>query len=165
MGILRYAHWRSIRSTLPAHARGVATIELAILAPFLALMIVGMSDMALGYSAKLALEQAATRTAQLGSIQGPRDNEYQYLRGEAALAANVPVSNVTLDLWLECNGQRQTAYPGSCVGGQQIARYFSIAMTGTYRPLLEWGSLARFYGGRNMGGTVVITGAAIARVQ
>ncbi|WP_310467629.1 pilus assembly protein, partial [Sphingomonas sp.] len=44
--------------------RGASVVELALVAPFLAAMLIGMVDMSNGYSDKLQLEQAAQRSIE-----------------------------------------------------------------------------------------------------
>ena len=46
--------------------RGASIIELALTAPFLAAMVIGMVDISRGYHAKLTLEQVAQRKERLG---------------------------------------------------------------------------------------------------
>src|ERR1044072_5521170 len=78
---------------LVREARGASVIELALCAAILAVMVMGISDVAMGYSRKLTLEQAAYRALErvaVGSVQ----SDYTYLRGEGAAAAGVPESSV-----------------------------------------------------------------------
>ena len=49
---------------LHADQRGAAVIELAMIAPILAMMVIGIVDMSNGYSRKLALEQGAQRAVE-----------------------------------------------------------------------------------------------------
>ncbi len=44
--------------------RGTSVIELALVAPILASLVIGMSDLSRAYSAKLQLEQAAQRSIE-----------------------------------------------------------------------------------------------------
>src|ERR1044072_9198100 len=77
---------------LVREARGASVIELALFAPILAVMVMGISDVAIGYSRKLTLEQAAYRALErvaVGSVQ----SDYTYLRGGVAAAARVPASS------------------------------------------------------------------------
>ena len=45
-------------------SRGTATIELAIFAPVLATMVIGVVDMSMAYGRKLSIEQAAQRSIE-----------------------------------------------------------------------------------------------------
>ena len=51
-------------SRLLANARGAAVIELALVAPVLALGVIGIVDVSNAYSRKLALEQGAQRAVE-----------------------------------------------------------------------------------------------------
>ena len=147
---------------LARDARGASLIELGLFAPILALMVMGVTDVAMGYSRKLTLEQAAYRTLErvaVGSVQ----SDYSYLRAEAAAAAGVPVENVTIDSWLECDRVRQAQFDGSCPDGQMISRYVQIGIAGSYRPSFPVGPLARRYS--NADGTVPITVSTALRIQ
>ena len=50
--------------TIRLDQRGAAVIELALVAPILAVMIIGVVDMSNGYSRKLALEQGSQRAIE-----------------------------------------------------------------------------------------------------
>src|SRR3954453_15243564 len=57
---MTYPAFRNLR----ADVRGVAVIELALVAPILALTVIGIVDMSNAYSRKLALEQGAQRSIE-----------------------------------------------------------------------------------------------------
>jgi hypothetical protein len=154
--------FRLLLWNLARDARGASLIELGLFAPILALMVMGVSDVAMGYSRKLTLEQAAYRTLErvaVGSVQ----SDYSYLRAEAAAAAGVPESNVTVNAWLECDRMRQAQFDGSCPDGQMISRYVQIGIVGSYRPSFPGGPLALRYS--NADGSVPITVSAALRIQ
>src|SRR6185503_15485586 len=111
-------------ATLQRDQRGAAIIELALAAPFMAALLIGMSDLARGYSTKLLVEQAAQRTVekieQQKSVSTASYNTT--LSTEAANAmtdAGYSTGNtVTPDSWLECSSDgttwsRQTDFTGS----------------------------------------------------
>lgn len=137
-------------------------IELGLFAPILAVMVMGISDVAMGYSRKLTLEQAAYRVLErvaVGSVQ----SDYTYLKPEAAAAAGVPESSVTVDSWLECDRVRQADFNAICADGQMISRYVQIGIAGSYRPSFSAGPLARRYGAAN--GNVPISVSTALRIQ
>lgn len=142
--------------------RGASMVEFALFVPILAVMVMGITDVSMGYSRKLTLEQAAYRALErvaVGSVQ----SDYSYLRAEAAAAAGVPVANVTVDNWLECDGVRQTSFNGVCPETQMVSRYVRVAITATYTPSFNYGPLARGFAGAN--GTVPISASASLRIQ
>ena len=140
--------------------RGAAIIELAMAAPVLAVMVIGMSDLSRGYSAKLQLEQAAQRSVEK-VMQGSKNTTvYNTLKTEAATAAGVAESAVTVDYWLECNGTRSATYETNCANGQAYARYLSVEITKNYKPMfkIKWA-------GSKADGSFDLKGKAGIRVQ
>lgn len=120
--------------------RGTSVIEVALFAPILGVMVMGVTDLAMGYARKLTLEQAAYRSLEkvaVGSVQ----SDYSFLRAEAATAAGVPQSSVAVDNWLECDRARQTDFAGSCAAGQMTSRYVQVTINGSYTPRFSLGPL------------------------
>lgn len=149
-----------IRS-LARDERGTSLIEMAMVAPVLATLLVGMVDISRAYSAKLQLEQAAQRSIEKVMQYQADSSTYATLYNEAATAAGVRVQDVTVDYWLECNGSRSADYSTSCTGGQTYARYISVSINKDYRPMFG----TRFFPGANADGTYTITGEAGLRTQ
>ena len=117
--------------------RGAAVIELALAAPILALMIIGMSDMARAYSTKLQLEQASQRSIEKVMNGQANTTVAAALKTEAATTAGVPETQVTVDYWLECNGARAASYESSCTTGQVQRRYMSVHINKTFTPIFK----------------------------
>src|SRR6266550_2771978 len=91
-------------------SRGTSIIEMALVAPFLATLVIGMVDLSRAYSTKVQLTQAAQRAIEK-AMQGKKETSlYDTLQSEGATAAGVATSDVTVDYWLECNGTRQATY-------------------------------------------------------
>ena len=99
---------------------GAAIIELAILAPVLALMTIGIVDLSNGFSRKLQLEQGAQRavekvmqTTGVLSVEDTIANEVVcQVNGTNVdgTCKNAPITtaNVTVEHRLECNGTVST---------------------------------------------------------
>jgi Flp pilus assembly protein TadG len=134
---------------------------MAMVTPMLATLLVGMVDISRGYSAKLQLEQAAQRSIEKVMQYQADSSTYSTLYTEAAVAAGVPVTDVTVDYWLECNGARAADYDAACPNGQVYARYVSVAVDKDFRPMFG----TRFFPGANTDGTYTITGEAGLRTQ
>lgn len=95
---------------------GAAVIELALLAPFLALMTIGIVDMSNGFSRKLQLEQGAQRaiekvmqTTGVLSVENTIANEVVcQVNGTnqdgTCKTAPITTANVTVTHRLECDG-------------------------------------------------------------
>ncbi len=134
---------------------------MALAAPVLAALLIGMTDLARAYSTKLQLEQAAQRTIERVMQQRNVPSNYStVLVPEAASAAAVPASAVTVDDWLECNGTRQSVGTASCNAGQTYARYVTVAITKSFTPMFS----TRF-AGANADGSYTLRGRAGVRVQ
>jgi len=154
--------------TLVRDQRGASLIELALAAPFLAALVVGMVNISQGYSAKVKLTQAAQRAIEK-AMQGQKTTDlYDTLQQEGADAAGVATSAVTSKYWLECDGVNQNTSPATmtadydkvCTTGQVSARYVSIDIVKTYTPFFA----TRFLGS-NADGSYTLHGKAGVRVQ
>lgn len=140
--------------------RGAVAIELALIAPIFAMMVVGMADVSNAYSAKLQIEQAAQRTIEKAQQTKVDETMIDTLQAEGAAAAGVAQSAVTVDHWLECNGVKQADYDTVCPTGQTFARYLTVSIQKTYTPLFTKG-----FKGSNANGTYPLVGKAGIRTQ
>ncbi len=146
---------------LASDQRGTSLIEMALVAPILATMLVGMIDLSRAYSARLQLEQAAQRAIEKVMQYQTQSSTYATLYSEAAVAAGVANTAVTVDFWLECNAIRQGAYDTNCSSGQVYARYVTVSIVKPFRPMFG----TRFFPGANADGTFTLTGEAGLRTQ
>lgn len=141
---------------------GTSVVELALLTPILAVTLMGVTDVSMAYTRKLALEQAAFRSLERiagGNVVLP---DYSFLAAEAATAAGVPVANVTVTNWRECNRVTQLTFEGTCPTGEMISQYVRVSIASSYRPMFFGGPLAATAGGD---GNVALTAAASVRVK
>ena len=148
--------------------RGSSIVEMALAAPFLATLLIGMVDMSRGYSAKLQLEQAAQRSIEK-AMNGDKETDlFETLKDEAVAAAGVSASAVTVKYWLECNGVSQnssaasmaTDYEKVCPDGQTYARYVNVKIEKSYKPMFK-----ATWAGAKADGTFALVGRAGIRVQ
>lgn len=140
--------------------RGAAIIELALAAPILTTLLIGMVDIGRGYSMKLQLEQAAQRAIEK-VMNGQADKtSAAALKTEAATTAGVSESAVVVDFWLECNGVKQTNYDSTCASGQIYRRYLTVQITKTFTPMF-----ATKWLGANTDGTFSVVGKTGVRTQ
>ena len=138
--------------------RGTSVIELAIVAPILSLMTMGIIDISTGYSRRLELVEAVDRTLGKltaenfkvpGTVATP---DFSSLKADAAAAAKVPQSSVTVVRWLECDGVEQTDFAALCPDKTTpecmvpnppasadckaiLARYVQVNITTSFRPM------------------------------
>lgn len=140
--------------------RGAAIIELAIVAPIFATLLVGMVDIGRGYSMKLQLEQAAQSSIEK-VMNGQADkNSAAALKTEAATTAAVPEENVVVDFWVECNSARQGTYDTVCSEGAISRRYLTVQISKTFTPMF-----ATRWLGSNSDGTFTVIGKTGVRTQ
>ncbi len=146
--------------TLCSDKRGTAAIELALIAPIFAVMVVGVVDLSQGFSMKLQLEQAAQRSIEKVMNGQANTTTAAALKTEAASVAGVDESAVAVDFWLECDGTRAATYSSVCTSGQAYARWMSVAITKSYSPMF-----AKKWAGANANGTYTIVGRTGVRIQ
>jgi Flp pilus assembly protein TadG len=139
--------------------RGAAIIELALVAPVLALLTIGVVDLGNAFSRKLALEQGAHRAIEKIMQTTEMDTVEGTLKTEAVCQVNgtnsdgtckstpISASNVTVSYRLECTApggsiSAQTSTDPDafdaldCSGGTtREARYIEVALTDRYDPM------------------------------
>lgn len=121
---------------------GASAVELAIIMPVLVLLTCMAGDVAMAFKAKITLQRAAERTAQLAAAGGYTSDTtnssaaYNNLAADAAAAAGVPTGNVTVTPTLLCDSTAQTT-PNYCTATQQMKRYVAINISGTYTPIFS----------------------------
>jgi len=148
--------------------RGTSVVELALVAPLLASLVIGMSDLSRAYSAKLQLEQAAQRSIEKAMNGKKETTLYEALEDEAVAAAGVEEDAVEVRYWLECDGVSQNTSPSTmaadyeivCADGATIARYVNVRIEKTFSPMfsVKWA-------GSNPDGSFTLVGEAGIRVQ
>ena len=112
--------------------RGASVTELALAVPVMTLFVTGSIDLGQGISERFTLQQSVGRSLEIlqaGPIQGSansNDVDYNFLIDEAAEAAGVQASQVTLTRWLECDNERKDDYGDSCDVGEETARYLQL---------------------------------------
>jgi Flp pilus assembly protein TadG len=155
-------------STLLRDESGASIIEMGLMMPVLATLLIGMVDISRGYSAKLQLEQAAQRSIEK-AMNGDKETDlFETLEDEAVAAAGVSASAVEIRYWLECGGVSQNTSPSTmetdyekvCADGVAYARYVNVSIQKVFTPMFS----TRFAGARS-DGTYLLTGEAGIRVQ
>ena len=147
-----------IRNLLKNDA-GAAIIELALVAPFLALTMIGVVDMSNAYTRKLALEQGAQRAIERVMQTTADDTVENTIKTEAVCQIDgvnsngtckstpITTSNVTVTYRLECTDASggitsqtstdSTTFDGyTCATGTKSeAKYLSVNVTDKYTPI------------------------------
>jgi len=150
---------RRLVAMLATDSRGAAVIEMALVAPILALTVIGIVDMSNAYSRKLALEQGAQRAIEKIMQTTETNTVETTLKTEAVCQVNgmnndgsckttpITTSNVTVQYRLECKDSTgaivantqttdATAFDAlSCDPSQKEQRYIEVNVTDKYYPL------------------------------
>lgn len=133
------------RFHISANERGAAVVELALVAPMIALMVIGVVDMSNAVARKLQLEQAAQRaiekvmntTGDTTVEQTISDEVICQINGANAdgtcKTGRMTASNVSVTYRLECNGTLSTAT--DCNTGETAAEWIQVSLTDTYTPM------------------------------
>ena len=130
-----------MRLRLPSLARderGTSLIEFGFLAPFLAMLAMGIIDLSQGLAERFAIQQAVNRSLELiqarPALAGATasDLDYTFALEEAEEAAGAGAT-VTMARWLECNGVEQASVTGTCADGQDTARYLRIRIVKNFQ--------------------------------
>ena len=147
--------------------RGTSMIELALVAPVLAIMLMGVIDIAMGYSRRLTIEQAAYRALEKVTV-GTVQSDYSFVETEARAAltaARITPTSVVVDKWLECGRARAASWDDICPAGQMISRYVKVTIVANYRPKFNYGPLGTAFGRRTSDGNIALTAATSVRIQ
>ena len=153
---------RLLLAQIRADCQGASFVELGIIAPFFALLALGTVDASRAVIEKMAVQQAASRTIEMAAAGGLNSDAFGNLQSEAATAAGVSTSNVTVDAWLECDRVRQSDFNGDCPSNQEIGRYVSVLINKNYSPWFA-SSLAGL--GYNVSRAITVKGKASVRMQ
>jgi Flp pilus assembly protein TadG len=152
---------RRLLSRLRNDVRGVATIELALYAPLLATLTIGVVDMSNAFGRKLALEQAAQRAIERVMQTTADTTVEETIKQEAANQADITEDQVTVTYRMECNGVLQDDFENDvCATGEDEARYLMVTVADRYTPMFPV-----HFGGINADGTYHISASAGMRTQ
>lgn len=120
--------------------RGTATVELALVLPIFATMLIGVVDMTTAFNRKLEMEQAVQRSIERVMQTTTNQTVEANIKQEAAEAAGIDEDDVTVTYTLTCNGTA-TAYNQDCTLGQTEVRYVNVSATTTFTPMFPLSKL------------------------
>ena len=115
--------------------RGAAVIELALIAPILALMTMGIIDVSQAFGRKLTLEQAAQRAIEKVMQTTGDTTPEETIKVEAAAQGDVEEDDVSVEYRLECDGVVQETFDTECAEGEVEARWLMVTVSGSYDPM------------------------------
>jgi Flp pilus assembly protein TadG len=159
---------RPLLTTIGQNERGAALVELALVMPFLATLVIGIVDLSRAYSTKLILEQAAQRTIEKVEEQKSAATSYNTTLSTEATNAMTEAgystgNTITADSWLECGtSTTHQDFNGSCANASDtVARYVSINISRNFSPMFP----SRAWPNANADGTISVSGYAEVRIQ
>lgn len=127
--------------------RGTAIIELALFAPILAVMVIGVIDMSNAFGRKLALEQAAQRAIekvmQTTGIKSVADTIIDEVADQADIPDDEKAEKITVTYSLECDDDdpltstdADTFDTYACAEGTvRESRYIEVEVNDVYEPM------------------------------
>ena len=146
---------------LACDERGNSFVEMALLAPVFAALLVSTADISRAYAARIELEQAAQRaTERVQAIQYVEADKAD-LKADAEAAAGTGAIATVTD-WLQCGSSTtKKAYSDTCADGEAMARYVQVSIAKTYTPLFT----KSVFKDRTSAGKVPLVGTSGVRVQ
>lgn len=150
---------------LRADRKGFGAMELALSLPFVLFLCLGMIDAFGLVAAKIDYERAAQRTTDFALAKRPNTADGTYLKTVAKSAAGVTDSDVTVEIFLECDGTRNSSFTASCAPGEETARFVSVLISKAQLTRFDWASLSQFFGFQSFPNSVTVTGDSLVRIQ
>jgi Flp pilus assembly protein TadG len=149
-------------SALWRDQRGNSMVEMALVTPLLATLLIGTVDISRAVSTKIVVEQAAQSAVEEVQAQANFDTDNAGNYEADAEAAAGDGSSASLDAWLECDndGVHLDFDTGTCDTGVPYARYVQVNVSKTFSPMFG----TQFFPGATADG-VPVSGKAVVRVQ
>ncbi|TNE33186.1 MAG: hypothetical protein EP350_04735 [Alphaproteobacteria bacterium] len=165
-GIMTMAQTALLRARkLATDSAGFGAMELGLALPFLLLMCLGMIDASNLISTKIDYEQAAQRTTDFALAKRPTNSSTTYLVNEAVNASGLGADDITVELFLECDGVKQSNFNSVCEDGEASGRFVSVEISKDVATRFDWSALSRLIGYKAFNGTVTVTGDSLVRFQ
>lgn len=153
-------------ASLRGNLAGTGALELGLALPVLILLLVGMIDVSRLVASRIDVEQAAQRTTDFALAKRPTSANGKYIKDEAAKIDNVSANDVTVDIFLECDGVRQSDFRNICPSTEDSARFVSVEIDRNVSFLFNWSSFANlFFGKQVLGQGIRVQGDSIVRFQ
>ncbi len=124
--------------------RAVSVIEFGFLAPILGFMLLGMVDLANGYTRKMAVENAVNRAMEKVAVLAVQD-DYTFLKTEVATALpSIAASTITVDAYSMCDTTKMPTFKSECGfrgdgSPEQISRYVKLKVADRWKPMFNFG--------------------------
>ena len=149
-------------TSLSRNAEGTSTVELALIFPIGMFLMLGAIDSSMGFAEKLRAEASAGRAVEQITAFSRVKANYTDTKAEAAAAAGVAVSDVTVTYWLECNNELKTPFTAECPNDtDQIARFVKVEVSGKFKPSVNFSGFLT----TDANGFVRVKGDSSVRIQ
>lgn len=119
---------------------GTAVVETAVVAPFLAVVIMGTADVAMYGAAKLRVQQSINRGLEMAMIGGPSTST-ESIEDEVESEAGVADGRVAVTQSQTCGGASAT-WNSTCTPGQEYRQFITITVTESFTPSFVLGVMA-----------------------
>ena len=145
----------NIAKRLASETRGNATLELAFATPILLTMALASVDATMGFLHRMKMQQHAQVGADYVFSKMEDIPVAAVVRAEITVATGVPVSNITVTDWTECNGVKSVA--PLCVNPNAVeTKFMKIEVKDTYTPILNIPGYANYVSSFDYTGTVTM---------
>lgn len=125
---------RNLIHRLSFETRGTSLIELAIVAPVLAGLLLGMVDGSLLVQRRIELQEVAAQLANIAASKAPTTSTITDLTAVASSMAGIPQNQVTLTLGIRCNNGSIKALDATCNAGEQHSTIMTIRLQDEFGP-------------------------------
>lgn len=150
--------------------RGVSVIEMAFLIPILAFMLLGMVDLANGYTRKMAVENAVNRAMEKVSVL-PVQTDYSFIKTEITTALpSVTAATITVDPYAMCDTTKMPTFQSECGfradgTAEEIQRYVRVRVAHRWTPMFNYGAFGHYLFKAGSDGKVPLNVETQLRVQ
>ncbi|MGE5721924.1 MAG: hypothetical protein ACM3YM_05630 [Sphingomonadales bacterium] len=139
----------------------MSPVEIALAAPFLCLLIAGVTDVVDATFYGVGLQRAADRGARAAATHAGASPGV--VRRAAARAAGLPEDRVVVRQWVECSGLPADEPVTACARRESAARYLEVRVSGRYQPQFSYGSLDSTLHQPGASGSIALKGSAVLR--
>jgi len=140
---LKALDWRprTARIALSWEERGASLVELALVLPFLALLLLGVIDFGRAYYLSIEVNNAAYTGARYGTENNTDTTGMQ--NAAVGDAHDVSGMTATATYGCECSDGSNAASPcpatpPACSGSTTLVNYVQVKTSYTYKPLFPW---------------------------
>jgi pilus assembly protein CpaE len=131
---------RGLLSRLRGEDSGIAAVELALIAPVLALIIIAIVDFGTAFTRQMTLANGVRAGVQYAMVRRPVQGDTADISQTVADNAYVPLANVTVTWVCECSDSgaaAPTCSVGDC-GGVDVNHSIQIGVTDQFPLILSY---------------------------